>query len=286
MFLRWMASAAAAWLIGLPVALAYEYKHDFDPADPATWPVVAVIIDDLGDRPILGRRALALPGPVACAILPRTPYASEFARTAFLRGKEVLLHQPLEAATKNELLGPGAITRQLTLPQMRSMLRTNLESIAYVSGVNNHMGSWLTTQTGAMNSLMAEIRANNNRFGGLFFVDSVTSGATVAQRAAAAARIPNARRDVFLDHVQDSEHVAQQLDLLKRTARQQGFALGIGHPFAVTLDALGQALPQLAANGYRLVSVRELIAVREARKPDHEVMAYAPRSGVTTHLQK
>ena len=282
--LRWI--IVAAWLIGLPAAFAYDYERDFDAADPATWPVIAVIIDDLGDRPVLGRQALALPGPVACAILPRTPYAGEFARTAFLRGKEVMLHQPLEAASKNELLGPGAITRRLSLPQMRSMLRTNLESIAYVSGVNNHMGSWLTTQREPMNSLMAEMRANNNRFGGLFFVDSVTSGATVAQRSASAARIPNARRDVFLDNVQEAEHVANQLDLLKLTARQQGFALAIGHPFAVTLDALEQALPQLPANGYRLVSVRELIAVRVARERHRDVMALAPGSGATTHQQK
>jgi hypothetical protein len=275
---------AALWMSG---AHAYDYERDFDAADQATWPVIALIIDDLGDVADAGRRALALPGPVACSILPHTPYAYEFAVTAHARGKEVLLHQPLEAEAHNTLLGPGAIMRDQSRDELRSTLQDNLGSLAFVSGVNNHMGSLLTQHAIPMTWIMSEIKATSGPSGGLFFVDSVTTGNTLAQERARAARIPNARRDVFLDHVQEVEHVAVQLEALKKAARRQGYALGIGHPYEVTLSMLHEVLPQLAASGYRLVSVGDLIRVRDARRARiNSVVAGAPGTGVATFEQE
>ena len=45
-------------------------------------PRIAIIIDDLGYQWDAGLRVIALPGPVACAILPQTPRAAELARLA------------------------------------------------------------------------------------------------------------------------------------------------------------------------------------------------------------
>ena len=63
-----------------------------------TRPRIAIIIDDLGYQLAAGRRALGLPGPIAFAVLPDTPYGRRLARLANDAGKEVLLHLPLEAA--------------------------------------------------------------------------------------------------------------------------------------------------------------------------------------------
>ncbi len=52
---------------------------------------IALIIDDLGDVLGIGRRATALDGPVACAVLPYTPFARTIAEQAHSAGKEVLL---------------------------------------------------------------------------------------------------------------------------------------------------------------------------------------------------
>ena len=54
-------------------------------------PRIAIIIDDLGYELVAGERAIALPGPVACAILPGAPRARQLANAANERGKEVLL---------------------------------------------------------------------------------------------------------------------------------------------------------------------------------------------------
>src|SRR3546814_10120010 len=57
---------------------------------------IAIVIDDLGDRPVETRMATELPGPVACAFLPESPYTRRYADAAHAAGKEVLLHLPLQ----------------------------------------------------------------------------------------------------------------------------------------------------------------------------------------------
>lgn len=264
--------AVAVFLLAANTASAKDSRIAFEPAPRDDRPVIAIIIDDLGHTGALGRRALALPGPVAASVLPHTPHATEFAQTAHLRGKEVLLHQPMQATANNNLLGPGALTDRQTEVELREQLYVNLKSIPHVSGVNNHMGSVLTRHTRAMVWVMRALRDMPGDVVAdrpavrepLFFVDSVTTGATVAHVVADAARLPTARRSVFLDHVQTREHVRRQMTALKRFAARNGYALGIAHPYPETLDVLEAALPELADSGYRLVPVRELIDVRNA----------------------
>ena len=62
-----------------------------------TRPRIAIIIDDLGYQLAAGRRALELPGPIAFAVLPETPYGRRLAMLANEAGREVLLHLPLES---------------------------------------------------------------------------------------------------------------------------------------------------------------------------------------------
>jgi len=94
---------------------------------------------------------------------------------------------------------------------------------------------------------------------GLFFVDSRTTGSTVARDAAEAAGVPSASRRVFLDDVATDEAVGRSLDELVRRAREEGEALAIGHPHPVTLGVLERELPRLEKRGVRLVRVGELV---------------------------
>lgn len=272
-------------LLMLCATCAYGWDHgpEVDPNDTATWPVIAIVIDDLGNVRDVGERTLALPGPIACSILPHSPFAAEFSKTAHLRGKEVMLHQPMQATGSNHLLGPGALTVKHSEKQVRQRLYDNLGSLHHVSGVNNHMGSRLTRHTRAMVWLM---RALRDREEPLFFVDSLTTRASVAGAVADVARLKNASRDVFLDNVQTKAHVGQRLEALKQTARSNGFALAIGHPYPVTLNVLEQALPELAASGYRLVSVREMMQVRDQRAAAPLSVAGASSQPRTTFRQK
>jgi len=220
-------------------------------------PAISIIIDDLGYRRLDSLRAIELPGPVAYAILPHTPYASRLAGIAFQLDKEVLLHVPMESE-QDKALGPGGMTSAMTRLEIQAVLDAGLASVPHVSGINNHMGSALTQETRAMGWLMDWVSRNED----LYFVDSLTSSRSVALRTAQAAGLRAIGRDVFLDASPEPEMIRKQFQRLIEFARAHGTGLAIGHPYPQTLSVLRNVLLKPSHYGVELVSVRELIARR------------------------
>ena len=228
--------------------------HSAQAAPPVPPPLIAVIIDDIGDNLSQGLRAVRLPAPVATAFLPHTFYARRLAQIAHKHDKEVMLHLPMEASD-GAAAGPGAVTLAMDEQEFLRTLESDLASLPHVVGINNHMGSLLTSDTDHMRWLMQAMR----RRGDLFFVDSRTTVATVAQRVAEEQGVPTLRRHVFLDNDATPAAIAEQFARLLDLARRQGSAIAIGHPHAATLDFLERRLPQLAAEGIQVVPVQTLL---------------------------
>lgn len=225
----------------------------FTCAEPAPT-YIAIILDDLGNDEAAGMRALALPGAVTYAILPRLAHTALLAERAHAQGREVMLHLPMQAIT-GKALGPDGLTMDMTAPAFHATIADALASVPYVRGVNNHMGSLLTRHPGAMQWLMQAL----HRRGDLYFVDSRTNEHTVAELFARSTGLATSRRDVFLDNRRDSTYIRAQLTDLIRKARLQGSAIGIGHPYPETLDVLAAELPRLAAQNVQLVPVSQLL---------------------------
>lgn len=217
--------------------------------------VISIIIDDLGKTLDSGRRALALPGPVACAFLPRATYTRQLASSAHGAGKEVLLHLPMDSVDGRQL-DQGAVTLDMSESQVMATVNQGLDAVPHVSGINNHMGSLLTRHPGHMLWLMHALRG---RGGDLYFVDSRTTVATVARQIARENGVPSIERDVFLDNDIDLHAIRSEFNRLIALANKQGFAVAIGHPYPQTLSLLEQQLPLLKDQGVQLVSVSELI---------------------------
>lgn len=213
---------------------------------------MSIIIDDLGQSTERDSRTLALPGPVTMAIMPDTPHASDFARQAHKAGKTVILHMPMDPAT-----GPYAWHPGLAIPELAERLNAALAKVPYAAGINNHMGSRMTSQRDAMTWLMGELQRRH-----LFFVDSRTSAATVAAAQAQEVGLAHVSRDVFLDDERTVEAIAGQLQQGVELARRQGSAVLIGHPYPQTLQVLERELPRLQAQGIVLIGLHQMIAER------------------------
>jgi uncharacterized protein len=225
---------------------------------------VGIIIDDLGNSLVNGERTAHLPGAVACAVLPHTPYAKTVADAAHAAGKEVMLHLPMATRDAQEP-GPGQLEANMPLLEMQATLDYDLSTVPHVIGVNNHMGSLLTTQPLAMDWLMRELQQRR-----LFFVDSRTDVGTVAASTARHLNLPVLERNVFLDDTVTPAAVNAQLEQLEHLARRHGFALAIGHPYPVTLAALERWLPQLAGRGVQLIPLTTRLAeLTPEAKPWH-----------------
>lgn len=219
-------------------------------------PSIALIIDDLGNQRETGRRAVALPGPVACAFLPYGHFTRQLAQQAHTRGKEVMLHLPMQSVT-NDRSDQGELLLDMTHRQFVSTLTAGLAAVPHVSGINNHRGSLITRHPGHMTWLMQALREH----GGLFFVDSRTTAATIASRIAAEFSVPSIERNVFLDHDRQPDAVQSEFRRLIRIAQRDGTALGIGHPYPETLEVLARELSLLENYNVQVVSVNRLIEI-------------------------
>jgi uncharacterized protein len=245
-------AALLVWAAALPQLAAADASSA---AASGATPKIAIIIDDLGYRRAEGLRAARLPGPVAVAILPHTRHAAELAREADSSGKEVVLHVPMEAVPPAVVLGPGALMLTQTRAELASVLADDLAAVPLARAVSNHMGSSFTREPERMRWIMEELRSH----GPLLFVDSYTTADSVGLAIAREVGVPVLRRDVFLDGTDTLEAIEHEWRRLLARAREQGFALGIGHPRAATLDLLERVLPHLAAEGVELVPLGALL---------------------------
>jgi len=222
---------------------------------PGTTGLAAIVIDDLGNELGPAERIASWKAPVAGAVLPGVAYSAAAARALARGGKEVLLHLPMEPAGYPKVRpGPGVILRSQSDAEIVRTLESDLATVPGVVGVNNHMGSVATADPRVMR-VVAGVLSDR----GLFFLDSRTTDATVAERTAEEASVPAVSRRVFLDDVETEDAVSRQLAELVRRAREEGSAVAIGHPYPATLTVLEREMPGLAARGVKLVRVGELV---------------------------
>lgn len=241
------------WLL-LPITPAYTADSGMSAVAPPIAPTITIVIDDLGNRLQADSRAIALPGPVSYAILPHTPYARRMARLAHELGKDVLVHIPMQAEHARHLLGPGALLQSMSRGEFTDSVAHSIAAVPYACGISNHMGSVLTADRHAMRSLMAALQPT-----GLFFLDSYTSAGSVAAVSAKDYRIPYLRRDVFLDNDRSENEIRRQFRRLLSIARENGYAIAIGHPYPETIAVLNELLPQLNRQDIRLIGICSML---------------------------
>jgi uncharacterized protein len=218
-------------------------------------PRVAIVIDDLGDNLDTAARVLALEPGVTVAVIPFRAASSAVAAAAVARGREVILHLPLEPERDAAMRGGrGFLRTSMDVGDLESQLERDLRAVPYIIGVNGHMGSRFTADPRAMRMLLGALRER-----GLFFLDSKTSPESVAAEVAEGLDVPFAERSVFLDHDPDPAAVARALGEVAARARAVGEAIAIGHPYPSTMAALAKWLPSADAQGIEVVPLSALV---------------------------
>ncbi|MDM8517919.1 divergent polysaccharide deacetylase family protein [Desulfobacterales bacterium HSG16] len=204
-------------------------------------PRIAIIIDDVGYNKSVANALLNLNANLTFSVLPHSPFHKEFLKKAKERGAEIMLHLPMEPVEYPRINpGPGALLTSMSPKQILAQLKDNLASVPFAKGVNNHMGSKMTTISSHMYPIFQYLKSQD-----LFFIDSYTTPDSCCGFPARTIKIPFARRDIFIDHFRTSEFIHKQIDQLIKIAEHQGEALGIGHPYPETLKALKKALPYI-----------------------------------------
>jgi polysaccharide deacetylase 2 family uncharacterized protein YibQ len=209
---------------------------------------IVLILDDVGfDHQPLDA-AMAIDPNVNFAVLPNGKRSTDFAATLHSRGFELLCHLPMEPEGFPRISpGDGAVLTTMSDAEIGRTTRANIAAIPFARGVNNHMGSRATADRRVMTEVLGVLPK------GMYFIDSKTTGSSVAGSIARSMRVKTATRNVFLDDVQDTAAIRKQLEELAKTASSRGVAVGIGHMHPSTMQVLTEEAPKLRANGFRFV---------------------------------
>jgi hypothetical protein len=210
---------------------------------------VAVVIDDVGYS-LEGLKAfLAIPVPMAFAVLPNLAHTEEAARLITAAGKELLLHMPMEPRN-GEDPGPGAILTSQDDRQIMQALERGFAKLPAAVGMNNHMGSKATADERVMDITMRYLASRR-----LYFLDSRTTADTRAGPLAGRYGVPVLSRDVFVDFQTDPAYIVKAVQRGVELARSRGQAVLIGHAQDTGLAGeLARLLPELERQGVRLVA--------------------------------
>ncbi len=208
---------------------------------PLRLPKIAIIIDDLGYDKRMASKFLELDAKLSFSVLPHSPFQRMIAIAIHRSGRDVLLHLPMEPLEYPDIdPGDGTLLCSMDPDELLDQLRKDLDAVPFVAGINNHMGSRLTQDSAKMRQVFTILKRRN-----LFFVDSLTNPGSRCAQAAKLLQVKFAERNVFLDHAQDPYAIRFQIKRLLTIAKTKGRAIGIAHPYPVTLQVLREELPNI-----------------------------------------
>ena len=216
---------------------------------------VVIVLDDGGHNLSQVEPFLRLPFPLTIAVLPGLAYSKETASLVRNAGKEVMLHQPMQALNLEIDPGPSSIQPKMTETEIRNLLEKNLAEVAPVVGMNNHEGSLITADAKVMGVVLDFCKEHN-----LFFLDSRTTGDTKVPVVAKEKNIHAWERNVFLDNTSEKADIVAMFKAGLEIAEKDGLAIMIGHVwsgehFANILLELGT---EAIENGFEFTTIPAL----------------------------
>jgi hypothetical protein len=254
-------SSKTAESLRLEIKVLNRVTHQltFVPSKPLTLktalrPKIAIVIDDLGDKEKISQELLRWDFPITFAILPFTPFSKRLAGEAHRKGKEVILHLPMEPQGYPQIRpGEGVLLREMDAGRLLRQLSKDIEAVPYITGVSNHMGSRLMEDPEKMKIVFSELKRR-----GLFFLDSRTTPQTVGLQVAQSVGLKAMERSIFIDNSSTAEDIRGQLEQLIQLSLSKGKAIGIGHPHPSTLKSIKEMIPTLKEKGIELVPLSAL----------------------------
>ena len=219
---------------------------------------LAIIIDDFGYSGEGTKEMLDLDIPITAAIMPFSSTSEEDAAAVLAAGKEYIVHMPMESLTgKKSWVGDKGVFLDMTEEEIKTVTEDALRVLPGAKGMNNHMGSAIMENGDKLTPVFEVLKDR-----GLFFVDSMTTADSVAEKAAEDMGLRIYKRDVFLDSTDDIEKIKANLLRAGETAVKNGKAVAIGHVGPegglITAEAIRETAPRLKEMGVEFIFASEL----------------------------
>ena len=214
---------------------------------------ILIIIDDVGYNLHQIQPFLKIEGPIVFAILPGVPYSRQAAEMVHSAGKTCIIHQPMQAVTVQNL-GENPILAEMDKEDIRKVLKKSMAEVPYAEGMNNHMGSLITSDPEKMETIMQFLKDRD-----MLFIDSLTTSESAVKKTAEQLQLPYLHRHVFLDNEKTVEYYTAAFESGIQKAGEKGMAVLIGHVWA---DGLAETLQELyrkaEQEGVNFITLNEL----------------------------
>lgn len=228
---------------------------------------IAIVIDDLGIRTVRYYLLDLMENKINLAIMPGEEHSLDLVKYYKMkRNCELLMHMPMEPFATKEDKESGhfktigykyILTSSDSKKDIRSKLDESFDSLlgaAAISGINNHMGSYVTSSRNMVNEIVRWSKRNK-----LYVLDSLTSPSSVFYEQARKSRVKAAYNQVYLDNIDDSDYIKKQLEHVQQLADKEGQVIAIGHINKnYTMEVLFEWMPLAVEQGYTFVFVSEL----------------------------
>ena len=232
-------------------------------ADLDKRPRIGILIADLGLSQATTKAAIQeLPGAVTLGFVP---YAGDLqsalaqARTA---GHEAILELPMEPDDyPTDDPGPHALLTSLSVADNIDRLDWQLARVTGYIGVTNYMGSKFIATPDEIRPILEAVKSR-----GLMFLDGGGTQHSIAVRIARDAGLPYAVSNLSLDAKASGDGIDAALAALEKIARTSGAAVGIGHPYPVTLNHIAAWARTLPAKGLVLAPVSAIVNRQSEQK--------------------
>lgn len=215
---------------------------------------LALVIDDFG----YNQETIDAYSQIDClltyAVLPNHPYSKEAAESGHAHGRDIMLHLPMEALSDKAKPEAVTLTTAMSEKEVATAIKTLVNVVPHVVGVNNHQGSKATSSRQTMQYVMREMKRHN-----LFFIDSKTSGGSIAYAVAREYGVPTAVNELFIDNNSDVRLIKEQLRTAADMAVKNRQVIVIGHARMNTARAIKEMLPEIRSRGIDIVLASSLL---------------------------
>ena len=225
-------------------------------------PTLGLLIVGGGLSPVTTVAAIQKTPPEVTIVL--SPYGSDLkkwrlqARTA---GHELFLRLPMESSRfPQEDPGPLALTSALSPEKVISTLDTILGSFAGYVGMVSHMGDQYYQDPVKLETVLLNLKNK-----GLAFIDATKLPSQTPKTPSPISEIAKKINlnynivDIIIDSSVTPEAINEKFSRLEKLAKDNGSAIGIAHPYPITINLMSKWISSLRKKGITLAPVSHLI---------------------------
>lgn len=216
---------------------------------------VALLMGGLGLSKSSTESALTLPPEVTIGLSPYSLDIKQWAEMASKHGNEIFINVPMEAAD-SPVDDPGSFALVTTLDTENNLKRLDwvLSRVGGYAGVYSDADEKFSESQSSVRPILYELKKRN-----LMFIYGGGYGNTSFMQLAKNIDQQVVISDLVIDTKISADRIKESLDALEQSAKKNGYALGMGAPYPITIKMLEQWIPTLKEKGIELVPVSMLL---------------------------